>query len=376
MSKPLTFPALSEPLTADSIQTWLTKCEDRVELFGTWNPSFSLTDRTKIMCAADSFDSKSVKLSAFWGSERDTCLGLSWDSFKQRIKSQFLGTDSKVDALQSFFLSAQGRRPFGDFLAEMQAARATLNAYGSRSPFYVGDFLMKSALLFRCHPSLHLRVRSIPSFSLESMSLDTFVSALANTWSALVAEPSFSHLASWSSPSPGSMPTPSSTLSLKALSPLPSSRPISSSEREALKSSGGCFNCGLTPKDPAWKPHGGTPYSRNCPGNQERGIASRNVVAALMPVDQTADVLSFLGFADLSSSSPLGSVSPTSSAVNEVCTSSGADVYTGVITSRSTVAAIMPTFCDDDDPNLPLFYTDDGPIDDDEDDRVFGSDYF
>ncbi|KAF9077834.1 hypothetical protein BDP27DRAFT_1357220 [Rhodocollybia butyracea] len=188
-SKVLSFPSLSELLTADSIHTWLTKCDDRLELYKMFNPSVDLKDRTLVMCAADSFDAGSMKLSAFWRSERDSLLDTSWVLFKGRMKSQFLGTDSKVDVLQSFFSIAQGCCPFSEFLADLQASRATLNAYGKNSPFHVSGFLMKTTLLFRCHPTLRLRVHAIPSFNLETTALNAFISILINTWAALEVKP-------------------------------------------------------------------------------------------------------------------------------------------------------------------------------------------
>ncbi|THU88021.1 hypothetical protein K435DRAFT_803828 [Dendrothele bispora CBS 962.96] len=366
MSKGLVLPTLSEPLTANSIQTWITNCDDRIELFGTWNPSVSLTDCTKIMCAAVAFDPASVKLGSFWGSERESCLGSTWDSFKGRIKSQFLGTDSKVDALQSFALQTQGRRPFAEFLASMQAACSTLNAYGKSSPFYVSDFLMKSSLLFRCHPTLRLRVQAIPSFSLESTALDSFIATLSNSWAAIVAEPSFTGVSTLSAPS-------ASALSYPPVSPTVASRPITATEREVIKSKGGCYNCGRSPKDPDWKTHGGTPYSRHCPGNPDRGIPSCGVVAALFPADRADDVLSFFGFVDCpdapadSRTPALASVAAVTSGLPVVHTASGSDVFDGFLPSVTPIAAVMTSYGVD--------YDNDEEIDDNEDDLFFGSDY-
>lgn len=107
-SRTLVFPTLSEPLTADAIETWVTKCDDGIEVYVTFNPSVTVADRTKILCASTAFDSASAKLNSFWRSERDSLLSGSWLDFKSRLRSQFLGTDSKVDALQAFFLARPG----------------------------------------------------------------------------------------------------------------------------------------------------------------------------------------------------------------------------------------------------------------------------
>ncbi|THU78248.1 hypothetical protein K435DRAFT_876840 [Dendrothele bispora CBS 962.96] len=330
MSKGLVLPALTEPLTADSIQTWITNCDDRIELFSTWNPTVTLSDRTKIMCAAVAFDLSSVKLGSFWGSKRDSCLSGTWDAFKLWIKSQFLGSDSKVDALQSLYLQAQGLCSFSDFLSNMQSARATLNAYGKTSPFYVSDFLMKSTVLFRCHPTLRLRVRAIPSFSLESTSLDR-----PRT------------LAGSSSSSSTVLPSPPVTLTTGASL----SRPITAAKHEAIKAKGGRYNCGRSPKDPDWKAHGGTPYSRHCPGNTARGIASRGVVATLLPADQTNNVLSFFGFVDTPDapidphSSGLASGAALTGGLPVVHTASGAEIFAGSTSlSGVPIAAVISSY--------------------------------
>ncbi|THU84777.1 hypothetical protein K435DRAFT_869921 [Dendrothele bispora CBS 962.96] len=214
----------------------------------------------------------------------------------------------------------------------MQSARAMLNAYGKTSPFYVSDFLMKSTVLFHCHPTWRLRVRAIPSFSLESTSLDSFVATMSNSWAALVAEPSFPRTLSGSAASsstvlPSPLVTPTTGTSLL--------RPITAAEREAIKAKGGCYNCGCSPKDPDWKAHGGTPYSRHCPGNSARGIASRGVVAALLLADQTDNVLSFFGFVDTPDapmdprSGDLASVAAVSGGLPVVHMASGAEIFVG-----------------------------------------------
>ncbi|KAF9060061.1 hypothetical protein BDP27DRAFT_1430508 [Rhodocollybia butyracea] len=371
-SKVLSFPLLSELLTADSIHTWLTKCDDRLELYKMFNPSVDLKDHTLVMCAADLFDAGSMKLSAFWRSECDSLLDTSWVLFKGCIKSQFLGTDSNVDVLQSFFSIAQGRRPFSKFLTDLQASCAMLNVYGKNLPFHVSGFLMKSALLFCCHPTLCLCVCAIPSFNLETTTLDAFISILINTWAVLEVESSFS----------GSVaPNPAMSLPLPSLRvPRPASsvaHPITAAERDELRSKGGCFNCGRTPQDPDWKTHSGNPYSRNCPGNPSRGISAQNVVAALFPSESTGDVFDLFGFTVSVTSDMVASVPPAVSSVYGslpvVHHTSDSNLYHNSLvgwlhTPQShpvAVRAITAVFHD-------LDLSDNEAIDDDEDDRVFG----
>lgn len=282
---------------------------------------------------------------------------------------------------------AQGRRDFAVFLSELQGCRASLNAYGARSAFVVSDFLFKAVLLFRCHPTLRLRVRAVPSFSLEVLPLDKFVSLMSNTWIAMVAEPAFANLAiSTPSVAPSAPLTPVMSHVPSVSSSTEPRRPISSAEREALQSKGGCFNCGRCPTDPDWKVHGGKPYSRHCPGNVSRGIAARNVVAAFLPVERAGDVCQMFNFCDDDTAMPppAFSVTPHVAAIygsrNIVHHASGVDVFFPPTSSSMgagssmplapTVAAVVNNF-----QGFDYEGDENEEIDDDEDDLVFGSDY-
>jgi len=53
------------------------------------------------------------------------------------------------------------------------------------------------------------------------------------------------------------------------------SKSLSDAEREVLRNARGCFHCKKTPSSPGWVSH----TSRNCPGDESRGILPRTPLA-------------------------------------------------------------------------------------------------
>lgn len=157
MATRIDIPVLNEPLNAETMLNWLTKCDDQFELYELLSDK-KLADRTKILAASGKFGSQ--KLSTFYAQERDALLAGGWVAFKTKVKAHVLGNVaiSKVDALEAWYSLAQGRRTFTEFLVDVDARRATLASFGSGSPFHIPDFLYKSTLLFRCNRLLSLRI--------------------------------------------------------------------------------------------------------------------------------------------------------------------------------------------------------------------------
>ncbi|TFK72235.1 hypothetical protein BDN72DRAFT_836636 [Pluteus cervinus] len=101
---------------------------------------------------------------------------------------------------------------------------------------------------------------------------------MSSAWDSMVAE---------GVTAPRSLPVNSFASSSKPKVPSSSSGlpKLTSSEREALKSAGGCYHCRRTPTSPGWVRHS----SRDCPGDKSRNIPPRNppttstTVASVIP---------------------------------------------------------------------------------------------
>lgn len=188
----------------------------------------------------------------------------TWEEFASRFKDRFIPSGWHIDALARFYDVSQDFDDFRSFLASLQAAQNTLGSAGDA--YAISDSVFKNHLFFFANPILQLRVRAIPNFTYENLTVGALINVMATTWLSLVAE-------GFTMPVPKSMlksasAPMSNAHALNSMSPLPD---LTYTEREALRSVGGCFHCHLSPSDPIWKSH----VAHECPGDERRNIPPR-----------------------------------------------------------------------------------------------------
>ncbi len=193
----------------------------------------------------------------------------TWENFAQRVKTRFLPSNWKLDALRKFYDIRQGSRDFKDYVNDLQGAKNRLPGLSTKSYFAISDATFKNHLLFFAHPQLILRVLSQPSLSLDTIKFDSLINFMSTAWECLAAEGLIR--------GPRTAPTPPSHFARLSLGTQPSPghqtalSPLTGNERQALRDAGGCFHCRRTPSSPGWTSHS----ARNCPGNPSRGISAR-----------------------------------------------------------------------------------------------------
>ncbi|KLO04360.1 hypothetical protein SCHPADRAFT_947756 [Schizopora paradoxa] len=187
----------------------------------------------------------------------------TWDAFAQHVKTRFLPSNWKLDALRQFYDTRQAGRDFKEYAAELQGAKNQLPGVSSRSYYAISDATFKNHLLFFAHPQLILRVLSQPTFALDTIKTDSLIALMTTAWESLLAE-GLIRSSRAGATGISQLARPYAGLSTSAMPPAPLSIP----ERTALREAGGCFNCRRTPSSVGWVPHS----ARNCPGDPARNI--------------------------------------------------------------------------------------------------------
>ncbi|KAF9047777.1 hypothetical protein BJ165DRAFT_1403416 [Panaeolus papilionaceus] len=258
MSFKLEIPVLSYPLDAVSVSSWLSLCEDAFEVYNTMNASKSLSPSLMITAAA--LKMESTVASSWWCNHRAELKVLTkWEEFATH----------KVLALAHFYSVRQHSSSFNDFIRKLQEARSALGSAGKG--FAISESVMKNHLLFNSNRILMLRVCAIPTLDYGNIKLDSLISLMSSTWTAMVAE--------------GIVHSKSSVPSLPSSSSLatPQFTPLTAEEKATLKEAGGCYRCRKTPSSPGWVEHS----SKNCPTRnsevQQKVSQDPNAVLAVLP---------------------------------------------------------------------------------------------
>jgi hypothetical protein len=279
----LEIPRLSSPITPASVNQWLNVCEDSFMVHSIVNPTSTLSPGVQIVLAGIKMEDPTA--AAWWNDNRDDLKKLTkWEDFATRVRARLVPTGWKIEALRTFYAVRQGVRAFTDFVLELQGAR---NALGTSGSYAIKDFVFKNHLLFHAQDVLSLRVMAIPTFNIETITVDGLISLMASTSDSMLAEkvihvsppvraiPRYMGTHSTAS-SPLRMPAPSShnsTPPSRASTPsMPYTLPeLTYAERQNLKALGGCYHCHMTPDHPNWKQH----FACDCPGDPSQGIPPR-----------------------------------------------------------------------------------------------------
>ncbi|KAI0089660.1 hypothetical protein BDY19DRAFT_117908 [Irpex rosettiformis] len=259
MNHRLEFPALSDPITAPSVHNWIGGCEDAYEVF-TMLTAKSVGDDARILMAGLKMEGEGA---VWWNENRTTLKALaSWDLFVSRVKERFVPSNWKLDALEAYYTVRQkDTEDFASFAQRLQSARNVLANAGPN--FNISDAILKNHLLFYCNSRLRRRALAIPTLKYGETKVDSLIAMLSAVWASMLEEGTVRQ--------PSLTTRPSTVPASSRLPPLPATRPVTESERQHLKTVGGCFHCGLEPSSPQWYPH----TSANCKGNSDRGIAPR-----------------------------------------------------------------------------------------------------
>lgn len=274
----LDIPKLSSPLTPASVNRWLGICEDSFQVYNVMNASSTLAVELQIVLAGIKMEDPAA--AAWWGDNRTELKALSkWEDFASRVRKRLVPAGWKIDGLRAFYAIRQGCQGFGYFVQELQDARNALASSGTT--FAIKDYVFKNHLLFFAQEILTLRVMAIPSFVLDTISVDELVSLMSSTSDSMLAENAASAPAAPSyRPRPfitgtSSAPSLSSSTSLvtaQTASPMSYALPeLTYAERQNLKAAGGCYHCRLTPASAGWIAH----FARECPGDPAKGIPPR-----------------------------------------------------------------------------------------------------
>jgi len=255
MTTKIDIPALSGKLDAPTITAWLATCEDTFEAWDLLNPTCPLDPGLRVLLAGLKMESP---IAAQWWCENHDVLkkSPSWADFATAVKDRFVPASWRLDSLASFYAISQGSSSFSDFLARLQTARSALSGAGRR--FTINDSIMKNHLLFKSNRFLCLRICAIPTLEYANLKVDGLISLMSSTWNSMVAEGI-----------PATRTAPQSTAT-----PIVS-KSLSDAECEVLRNARGCFHCKKTPSSPGWVSH----TSRNCPGDESRGILPRTPLA-------------------------------------------------------------------------------------------------
>ncbi|KAJ8475433.1 hypothetical protein ONZ45_g15607 [Pleurotus djamor] len=289
---------LTAPLDGPMVNTWIDRCEDEFDAYTLIN-NVVLPDQLRILFASMKLEHPDAR--AWWSERREELKTLgAWTTFASRLRERFVSVNWRLDALARFY-SIRQNGPFNSFVAELLSARNALSSAGSG--YVLSDSTVKNHILFFSHPILSLRTRATPAFRYEVLRLEQLVSLMAATWSSLEAEGVVSSVPTNRTQPRAALPAsgvtrptvaPASTASTLR----PSFVPLSTTERETLRASGGCFHCRRTPASPGWVSH----TAANCPGDPSNNIPPRTArppaAAAVAAVALGDDDLVYYGDAD------------------------------------------------------------------------------
>jgi hypothetical protein len=90
------------------------------------------------------------------------------------VRKRLVPAGWKIDGLHAFYAIRQGCQGFGYFVQELQDACNALASSGMT--FAIKDYVFKNYLLFFAQEILTLHVMAIPTFVLDTISVDELIS--------------------------------------------------------------------------------------------------------------------------------------------------------------------------------------------------------
>jgi hypothetical protein len=273
------------PLTPAAFDEWLSQCKDSFAIYASTKSDKSpdLDVVTQIRLTGTQLQEPST--AAWWNAGRTEFLKLSsWEAFEKMIRARFMAKGYQLIALRTFFLCTQGRLPFLEYAAQLTESR---NVAGTT---IISASVFKCQLLFHSHTVLLLRIMALPSFDVETISIDDLISLMSMQWESIIAEGRPSTRIPPSVSNTSTHVHTSAPVHTPSTGPLP---PLTDAERTRLTNARGCWRCRKVPGDPGWVDH----VSRTCPGNIAIGLppgrdfvqVKREPVSIIIDLDDQPD---------------------------------------------------------------------------------------
>lgn len=154
----------SGPINAITISQWLQDCEDAIqkhvdENLGGDGTKLGDDKRISYTGASIAVTRDTVALANWWKSNMKKLEKLTWNEFRDRLKTQALGPTWKMKALQSFVQLHQGTDSIEDYISKLDDASLVIERADGLSDITEDHF--KCQLLFNSSPKIIAQVTKL-----------------------------------------------------------------------------------------------------------------------------------------------------------------------------------------------------------------------